>query len=334
MPLDGGTAASPHLRRRQGRLRRLDAGRQAPRRHRRRRHACRHSSSSRLDLADQRRLPRRARACRSPRPPTAPTTEPGKTLVLHPPAVPGQPHQALPGRHRPEPVEVRRRRRRGDAAHRRLHGHQQEPRVVAGPRLLPHRPRRHHERLVDEARRRRPRTSTRSTTAGTPHPWPPDDGRIVYQLGADIHLSTSQSGRTERRADRRSSSDFDQTREHVVAKPLDYLTAAHLSPNGDKRRADGPRPRVRRPGQAERPVRRGPAQAGRPLPRRPLPRRQDAVDARPTSRARSNSGRCRPTASASRRAPDHRRRGAPLGGRARRRTASSSPTTTRTSGCS
>ena len=47
--------------------------------------------------------------------------------LLHPPAVPGQPHQALQGRHRAEHLEVRR-RARGDAAHRRLPGHQQDAR--------------------------------------------------------------------------------------------------------------------------------------------------------------------------------------------------------------
>jgi tricorn protease len=58
-------------------------------------------------------------------------------------------------------------------------------------------------------------------------------GRIAYQLGADIHLfdiATGQDGIVPIMLD----SDFDQTREHVVAKPLDYLTAAHLSSDGDK----------------------------------------------------------------------------------------------------
>ncbi len=58
-------------------------------------------------------------------------------------------------------------------------------------------------------------------------------GRIVYQLGADLHLFD-----IEKRQDRLLSisidSDFDQTREKWVEKPMDYLSAGHISPDGDR----------------------------------------------------------------------------------------------------
>ena len=74
------------------------------------------------------------------------------------------------------------------------------------------------------------------------------DGRVAYQLGADIHLFDIAKGK-DRLVPITLDSDFDQTREHVVAKPLDYLTAAHLSADGDKIALDSPRPCFRRTGQ-------------------------------------------------------------------------------------
>ncbi len=59
------------------------------------------------------------------------------------------------------------------------------------------------------------------------------DGRVAYQLGADIHLFDIASGQ-DRVVPITLDSDFDQEREHVVSHPLDYLTAAHLSPDGAK----------------------------------------------------------------------------------------------------
>jgi tricorn protease len=58
-------------------------------------------------------------------------------------------------------------------------------------------------------------------------------GRIVYQLGADLRLYDIA-------ADKDSplpitlDSDFDQTREHWVKKPMEYLTSAHLAPDGGR----------------------------------------------------------------------------------------------------
>jgi tricorn protease len=58
------------------------------------------------------------------------------------------------------------------------------------------------------------------------------NGRIVYQLGADLHLYEIAEN-----ADRRLSvvldSDLDQMREHWAPKPMDYVTSAHLSAEGD-----------------------------------------------------------------------------------------------------
>lgn len=58
-------------------------------------------------------------------------------------------------------------------------------------------------------------------------------GRIVYQLGADIHLYDIAAGQ-DRLVDITLPSDFDQTREKWIDKPIDYLTAWHLSPDGDR----------------------------------------------------------------------------------------------------
>jgi tricorn protease len=56
-------------------------------------------------------------------------------------------------------------------------------------------------------------------------------GRIVYQLGADLHLYDIAS-RQDRQLAISLPSDFDQLREKWVDDPLDYLTSAHLHPEG------------------------------------------------------------------------------------------------------
>jgi tricorn protease len=58
-------------------------------------------------------------------------------------------------------------------------------------------------------------------------------GRVVYQHGADLRLFEIASGK-DSIVDIRLASDFDQQRERWVKKPLDYLTSAHISPNGDR----------------------------------------------------------------------------------------------------
>jgi len=60
-----------------------------------------------------------------------------------------------------------------------------------------------------------------------------DGGRIVYQLGADLWLYTIATG-DDHAIPITLASDLDQTREHWVTKPMDYLSAAHLSPTGDR----------------------------------------------------------------------------------------------------
>ena len=79
----------------------------------------------------------------------------GEDALFHPACVPGQPHQALQGRHGAEALEVQRRRQRGRAADRQLRRHQQVRHVAQGPRLLRQRPRRHDEPLVDGRERQR-----------------------------------------------------------------------------------------------------------------------------------------------------------------------------------
>lgn len=59
------------------------------------------------------------------------------------------------------------------------------------------------------------------------------NGRIVYQLGADLHLYTIDAAANQR-LDIYLTSDFEQTRERWVSQPIDYLTSAHLSPKGDR----------------------------------------------------------------------------------------------------
>lgn len=58
-------------------------------------------------------------------------------------------------------------------------------------------------------------------------------GRIVYQLGADLRLYDIAT-KDDRLIPIYLTSDFDQQREKWVKKPMDYLTAAHLSPEGDR----------------------------------------------------------------------------------------------------
>ena len=57
------------------------------------------------------------------------------------------------------------------------------------------------------------------------------DGRIVYQCGADLWLMDLKSGE-DTKLNITLVSDFDQLRDHWVKKPLDYLTAAHIAPDG------------------------------------------------------------------------------------------------------
>ena len=59
------------------------------------------------------------------------------------------------------------------------------------------------------------------------------DGRIVYQLVSDLRVYDI-AARTDRKIDVTLPSDFDQMRERWVSKPLDYLTAVHVSPSGDR----------------------------------------------------------------------------------------------------
>ena len=58
------------------------------------------------------------------------------------------------------------------------------------------------------------------------------DGRIVYQLGADIWVLDIESG-IHHRVDIRLASDLDQLREKWVTNPFRHLTSAHLHPKGN-----------------------------------------------------------------------------------------------------
>ncbi|MBN1162998.1 MAG: PD40 domain-containing protein [Candidatus Krumholzibacteriota bacterium] len=58
-------------------------------------------------------------------------------------------------------------------------------------------------------------------------------GKIVYQLVADLYLYDISS-REDREIPVTLASDFDQTRERWIKNPQQYLTSAHLSPDGDR----------------------------------------------------------------------------------------------------
>ena len=59
------------------------------------------------------------------------------------------------------------------------------------------------------------------------------EGRIVYQLGADLRLFDLRSNQ-DRPIPLTLQSDFDQRREQWIDDPMDYLAAAHLSPDGSQ----------------------------------------------------------------------------------------------------
>lgn len=59
------------------------------------------------------------------------------------------------------------------------------------------------------------------------------EGRIVYQLGADIRLFDVASGADKALAICLNT-DLDQTRESWVKSPMKYMTSAHLAPDGGR----------------------------------------------------------------------------------------------------
>ncbi|HYK10847.1 MAG TPA: S41 family peptidase, partial [Gemmatimonadales bacterium] len=59
------------------------------------------------------------------------------------------------------------------------------------------------------------------------------NGKIVYQLGADLWIYDIASGQGHL-IPITLTSDFDQLRVRWVTKPMDYVTATHVSPNGDR----------------------------------------------------------------------------------------------------
>lgn len=59
-----------------------------------------------------------------------------------------------------------------------------------------------------------------------------DDGRIVYQLGADLRLLDLRSG-NDRELAISLQSDLDQRRQRWISDAFEWLTSAHLAPKGD-----------------------------------------------------------------------------------------------------
>ncbi len=60
-----------------------------------------------------------------------------------------------------------------------------------------------------------------------------NEGRVVYQLGADLRLYDIASD-SDARISIRLISDLDQMRERWVDEPMDYLTSAHLNEDGSR----------------------------------------------------------------------------------------------------
>lgn len=60
-----------------------------------------------------------------------------------------------------------------------------------------------------------------------------DNGKIVYQCGADIYLYDIAS-KSDNIVPIYLTSDFDQEMTQWVKKPMDYLTSLHISPDGDR----------------------------------------------------------------------------------------------------
>jgi tricorn protease len=64
--------------------------------------------------------------------------------------------------------------------------------------------------------------------------WPSlSDGKIAYQLGADVRLFDISSGQ-DRAITIKLVSDFDQLRERWIKTPMEWVTTAHVSPTGDR----------------------------------------------------------------------------------------------------
>jgi tricorn protease len=59
------------------------------------------------------------------------------------------------------------------------------------------------------------------------------NGRIAYQLGADIRVYDIAAGQ-DRAVPIRLISDFDQLRERWIKTPMEWAASAHLSPTGDR----------------------------------------------------------------------------------------------------
>ena len=59
------------------------------------------------------------------------------------------------------------------------------------------------------------------------------DGKIAYQLGADIHIYDIAADKDQKIA-LQIDSDFDQTRERFVKTPSEYLSSAHIAHDGSK----------------------------------------------------------------------------------------------------
>lgn len=58
-------------------------------------------------------------------------------------------------------------------------------------------------------------------------------GRVVFQNGADLYVTDLATGQSAM-IGITLSSDLDQMREHWVARPMEYATAVHPSPDGDR----------------------------------------------------------------------------------------------------
>ncbi len=254
-------ARPPDARRQPRERRRLDAGRRDPLRH-----AAVFDAAQHAARAGSIRRPACARCFRSRRPATARTTR-RLDAVLHAPALPGQPHAALQGRHGAEPLEVDCGRGGGDAAHRRLRRHQQDADAVERPRLLRQRPRRVDEHLVDG--RERPRPQAAHEASGLRR-------AVAVALERPYRLPAGRRHPAARHRQRRRQGRVDHARLRLRSAPRAVGEERHRlgvlrAPLAERRsrRPHRARPGVRRARPAG-PHRRGHAQSAGAVPQRAI----------------------------------------------------------------
>ena len=185
LPLEGGVPVRQTFDGADGAGGRVDAGRRGPLRHPPLLDAARTRSSR---ASTPRTGAARARSAR-PGERRHATTPSGRTLFFTRLAFQGSYTKRYQGGTAQNIWRFAGRRHGSRAAHRRLQGHEQEPDALERPRLLPVSDRDgHDEPVVDERDAAGTSGSTRGTTGFDAQSPSLSNGRIAYQLGADIRM--------------------------------------------------------------------------------------------------------------------------------------------------